>query len=109
MARAMSEAAKRYVKQPKVKLKNRTRDYTREPGPHGRGEDTHCHDCLSCVQGRHQECEGWEMVMCRCWRTKHTDPPPPKGRKPIKSNSPYYEPPKQEEVNEDDFEWEDFE
>lgn len=101
MARALSKVAQKYVTKPNLVLKNRARDYTPEPGSHGRGESIYLYDCNSCEHGEHQECENYQLILCRCWRTKHTSPPPPRGRVPARR-------PKEEVVvNDDEIEWED--
>lgn len=100
MARAFSKVGQKYVKNGTLKLKQRSRDYTPEPGQYGRGEANHLYDCLLCSQGDHQACENSQMIMCRCWRTKHNSPPPPRGRKPIKQPTQVVE-----EIEDD--EWED--
>lgn len=104
MPRILSQAGKTASK----RVSRRKSDWpeTVRGGPYGRGDSEHLYDCSACSDGDHSLCEKMDMVFCRCWRTKHNDPPNKKGRprKPKPSNVT-----KQVEVidQDDDFDWEE--
>jgi len=58
----------------------RWQEYTAEPGQWNRGNHLNLYDCNRCEHGEHEICEKEELIMCRCWRTRHTLPPNKRSR-----------------------------